>query len=157
MPASLEEIERIYRDRYPQLLRVAVALAGDTERGRDAVHEAFVQAIRSRDTLRRDTSAEAWLWRIVTNSANAERRRAVRRDPSEADGATHEEHADSGAVRAAVAALPERQRTMLFLRYYADLDYAAIGETLGVARGTVAATLHAARAALKEHLTEAAR
>ena len=36
-------------------------------------------------------------------------------------------------LRAALARLPERQRTAVFLRYYADLDYAAIGEALGIA------------------------
>jgi RNA polymerase sigma factor (sigma-70 family) len=40
-------------------------------------------------------------------------------------------------VRAALAGLPERQRLALFLRYYADLDYAAIAEALSISRGTV--------------------
>ncbi len=52
------------------------------------------------------------------------------------------------SVRAAVAALPERQRWTIFLRYYADLSYEEIAEILEVERGTVAATLHAARKAL---------
>ena len=56
------------------------------------------------------------------------------------------------AVRDAVAALPERQRLALFLRYYADLDYAAIADALGVRRGTVSATLNHAHAALREAL-----
>jgi RNA polymerase sigma factor (sigma-70 family) len=60
-------------------------------------------------------------------------------------------------VRAAVAALPERQRLALFLRYYADLDYASIAAALGVAEGTVAATLNAAHKALRESLKEADR
>ena len=40
----------------------------------------------------------------------------------------------------------------MFLRYYADLDYVAIGEALGISTGTVAATLNAARAALRSRL-----
>jgi RNA polymerase sigma factor (sigma-70 family) len=51
-----------------------------------------------------------------------------------------------------VAALPERQRQALFLRHYADLDYEQIAEVLGIARGTVSATLHAAHRALRETL-----
>jgi RNA polymerase sigma-70 factor (ECF subfamily) len=58
------------------------------------------------------------------------------------------------AVRAAVAALPERQRLALFLRYYADLDYAAIASALGVRRGTVSATLNHAHEALRAALGE---
>ena len=56
-------------------------------------------------------------------------------------------------MRAALAALPERQRLALFLRYYADLDYAGIAEALGVSRGTVSATLHAAHSNLKSEVT----
>ena len=63
-------------------------------------------------------------------------------------------HSEPGAVAAAVAALPERQRTALFLRYYADLDYAGIAEALGIAVGTVSATLHAARANLESTFEE---
>ena len=43
---------------------------------------------------------------------------------------------------------------MLFLRYYADLDYATIADTLGIAAGTVAATLNAAHQALRRQLEE---
>jgi RNA polymerase sigma factor (sigma-70 family) len=57
-------------------------------------------------------------------------------------------------LRAAVSALPERQRLALFLRHYADLDYEAIAFALGVRRGTVAATLHAAHESLRRTLTE---
>lgn len=56
-------------------------------------------------------------------------------------------------MRAAVAALPERQRLALFLRHYADLDYESIAAALGVRRGTVAASLHAAHETLRETLT----
>jgi RNA polymerase sigma factor (sigma-70 family) len=57
-------------------------------------------------------------------------------------------------LRGAIAALPERQRLALFLRHYADLDYESIAAVLGVRRGTVAATLHAARESLRQALTE---
>jgi RNA polymerase sigma factor (sigma-70 family) len=57
-------------------------------------------------------------------------------------------------VRALLARLPERQRLVLFLRYYADLDYDAIATALGISSGTVGATLHAAHAALRPHIQE---
>jgi RNA polymerase sigma factor (sigma-70 family) len=60
-------------------------------------------------------------------------------------------------LRVAVALLPERQRLVLFLRYYADLDYAAIADALEIAPGTVAATLNAAHATLHRTLQEVAR
>jgi RNA polymerase sigma factor (sigma-70 family) len=57
-------------------------------------------------------------------------------------------------LRAALALLPERQRLAVFLRYYADLDYATIGKALGISTGTVSATLNAAHAALRGRLDE---
>jgi RNA polymerase sigma factor (sigma-70 family) len=57
-------------------------------------------------------------------------------------------------LRVALARLPERQRTAVFLRYYADLDYAAIGAALCIHTGTVAATLNSAHAALRNQLEE---
>ena len=56
---------------------------------------------------------------------------------------------------AAIRRLPERQRLTLFLRYYADLDYAAIADVLGVSPGTVGASLHAAHNALEARLQRA--
>ena len=53
-----------------------------------------------------------------------------------------------------VAALPERQRLVLFLRYYADLDYVRIAQILGVRTGTVSASLHAAHKTLRKALNE---
>jgi DNA-directed RNA polymerase specialized sigma24 family protein len=44
------------------------------------------------------------------------------------------------------------QRLVLFLRYFADLDYAAIGHVMHVRPGTVAAALNAGRTAVKETL-----
>ena len=44
------------------------------------------------------------------------------------------------------------QRLVLFLRYFADLDYAEIGRVMRVRPGTVAASLNAGRAAVKKSL-----
>jgi RNA polymerase sigma factor (sigma-70 family) len=50
--------------------------------------------------------------------------------------------------------LTERQREIVFLHYYADLDYAAIADALAISPGTVGATLTAARQALRGALQE---
>lgn len=150
----IAKIEVIYRREYPRFLRVAVAYLGDTERGRDAVHEAFVRAIKSLDAYRWEGSVEAWLWRTLINVCLVERRhRPVL--VAEVLEAPHNDAAeDWPEVRTAVASLPERQRTILFLRHYADLDYDQIAATLGIARGTVAATLNTAHSRLREALGE---
>jgi RNA polymerase sigma factor (sigma-70 family) len=154
VPSSIEDLEDVYRRRYTSFLRVARALVGDRERGHDAVQEAFARAIRARRSFRGDGSLEAWLWRTLANVCADERRRAARREPA-GEPPVANGHADEWPdLRAAVAALPERQRLVLFLRHYADLDYETIAAVAGVERGTVAATLHHAHAALRRAITE---
>jgi RNA polymerase sigma-70 factor, ECF subfamily len=152
--ASLEAIERIYRSRLAQFRRVATAVSGDRELGYEAVQEGFALAVRRRADFRGEGSLEAWLWRIVLNAARSQRRRpdqALPAEPAATNG-----HVDAAAehLRAAIALLPERQRLVLFLHYYADLDYVAIAEAVGIASGTVGATLHSARRALRRLLEE---
>jgi RNA polymerase sigma factor (sigma-70 family) len=144
----LEEIELLYRHRYPAFLRVAVAITGDEERGADAVQDAFVGIVRSRRRIRQ---LEAVAWRAVVNAAR-DRHATVREELPEL--VASETGSPDERVRAAIAALPERQRLVLFLRYFADLDYRQIGRVMGIRPGTVAASLNAARAAVKAELEQ---
>jgi RNA polymerase sigma factor (sigma-70 family) len=150
--ASVADLERLYRADFLRFVRVATAIAGDEESGADAVHDAFVQAVRNRRSYRGDGPLEGWVWRMVVNAAKKSVPRLQRAEP---EGAEARENGFGDPVRAAVAALPERQRLTLFLRYYADLDYGAIAATLGVSSGTVGATLNAAHAALRSSLRKA--
>ena len=146
----------MYRRRLDELVRVATGIVGDRERARDAVHEAFARAVRKRRSYRREGSLESWLWPFVTNAARDEARRRptdqlVDDAQTRRNGSEPEELA---RVQRSVAQLPERQRAVLFLRYYADLDYVTIADALGITAGTVGATLHAAHAALRQRLEE---
>jgi RNA polymerase sigma-70 factor (ECF subfamily) len=151
--AELDELEALYSTRFDVFARIAASVTGDAESARDAVQDAFATALRKRRSFRGDGPLEAWVWRIVLNAARSDVRRGahavVALEPS-ANGCPEQ---DAG-LRAALALLPERQRTAVFLRYYADLDYAAIGEALGISTGTVGATLNAAHAALRGRLQE---
>jgi RNA polymerase sigma-70 factor (ECF subfamily) len=154
--ATLTEIEDVYRRRLDELVRVATATVGDRERARDAVHDAFARAVQKRRSYRAEGSVESWLWRFVLRAAQDEARRRpadqlVDDAQARRNGYEPEELA---RVQRSVAQLPERQRAVLFLRYYADLDYVTIADTLGISAGTVGATLHAAHAALRQRLEE---
>src|SRR2546423_835979 len=71
----LEQLEALYRSRFTEFCRVAVAITGDAELGRDAVQEGFARAVCKRRTYRGRGSLEAWVWRIVVNAARDARRR----------------------------------------------------------------------------------
>lgn len=156
---TIAALEDVYRRRYARFLRVAIALVGDRERAHDAVQETFARAIRNRFSFRGDGSLEGWLWRTLANVCADERRAAARTAPGPPPGhASSNGHAEERSeLRTAVAALPERQRLVLFLRHYADLDYETIAAAAGIERGTVAATLNQAHASLRRTLTEVAR
>jgi RNA polymerase sigma-70 factor (ECF subfamily) len=143
----IDELERLYRAKLNEFVRAATAIAGDRESGRDAVQEAFVKAVRRRRRFRGDGTLEAWVWRIVVNTARDARRR---RRP--ADELPERGRADAHGHELPLGLLTDRQREILFLHYYADLDYETIGAALEISPGTVGATLSTARATLRRAL-----
>jgi RNA polymerase sigma-70 factor (ECF subfamily) len=145
----VEELEALYRGRLPDFTRVATAIVGDEEAGREAVQEAFAKALRKRRRFRGDGNLEAWVWRIVVNAARDAGRRQRRKC-----AAPQPVEARADELGLPLELLTERQREVLFLHYYADLDYATIAHALGVSPGTVGATLSAARQTLRGALTK---
>jgi RNA polymerase sigma factor (sigma-70 family) len=150
------EIEKLYRERFRSFVLPVTAMLGDGDAALDVVQEAFALALRRRSTFRGEGSLEAWLWRIVLNSARdwqrgkQARSRELAREPE----STAPWEPDR-AMQQSLLELPERQRLTVFLRYYADLSYDQIAEALGVKSGTVAASLNAAHASLRQRLVEA--
>jgi RNA polymerase sigma-70 factor (ECF subfamily) len=159
--SSLRELERVYRAEFKAFVRTATAYLGDVDSARDAVQEGVANAIRKRDSYRGEGSLEAWLWRVVLNAIRGHYRERghalmLADDFSDLEHAATPANGHSSAetVRAAVKRLPERQRLVLFLRFYADMDYATIARLLDMSEGTVAASLNAARATLRGLLRE---
>ena len=159
--SSVEAIEAVYEQRLDEFCSVVAAITRDRDCALDVVHDAFVSALRSRARFAARGSLSAWLWRIVVNAARDHRRQACAHAAEWRDGApaARDEsfHDGPGDVALAIQALPERQRLAVFLRYYADLDYEHIGEVLGIATGTVSATLSAAHRTLQNQLDEVTR
>jgi len=151
--ASVEELSALYHDGYRCFVRVAEAITRDPEEARDAVQEGFSNAFRDLDRFKGRGSFEGWVWRCVTNAARMSRRKsrfrvfAPVREPVAEPGRPAE-------LLEQIGSLPERQRLVLFLRYFADLPYDGIAEALDVAPGTVAATLNAAHRTLRRQLEE---
>jgi RNA polymerase sigma factor (sigma-70 family) len=156
--ASVGEIEDVYRRRASGFFRLAYAHTGAAESARDAVQEGFANAVRSRASFRGEGPLDAWVARCVINAALDESRSSSATSAIGGDEESDEPTADGDlGLRAAIRDLPPRQRDALFLRYYADFGYAAIAAALGIEVGTVSATLHAARASLRDLLQEVNR
>lgn len=156
---GLEEIEAVYRRSHSALLRVCAAILGDGHEAMDAVQEGFATAIRRQASYQGTGSVDAWVWKIVVNSARMRRRQATGRPTPRPLTDVSQAHvdplSDQEYVRALVRTLPERQRLVLFLRYFSGLDYREIAEVADIAVGTVSATINAAHTGLRRAIEEA--
>ena len=149
--ARWPEIEALYRAELARFARVARAVTGDRESALEAVQEGFADALRNSDRWSGRGPLEAWVWRCVVNRA---RKAAGRRPPALPPVDDGREREPERELRAQIGALPERQRLVVFLRYFADLTYQEIATALEIEVGTVSATLHAAHNALRATVEE---
>lgn len=149
-------LEALYRRRFRDFLRIAAAITGDESLAHDAVQDGFGRALRSLGAFRGEAPLEAWVWRIVINSAYDARPEEqlvlVANPPEQAEPPPP--NGSSLNFAGWLAGLPERQRLVVFLRYAVDLDYRSIAVALGVTVGTVSATLHAAHERLRRAIEE---
>jgi RNA polymerase sigma-70 factor (ECF subfamily) len=153
MGASAEQIEQLYLRRFVAFRNGLLPLTGSLEGAREAVQEAFAQALRDRDQFRGAGSLEGWVWRIAFRVALASRRNGheVTIDEAIVEPDLPDRNRDP-VLAAALRALPPRRRLVVFLRYFADLSYGQIADLCAISEGTVAATLAQAHADLAHAL-----
>jgi RNA polymerase sigma-70 factor, ECF subfamily len=135
---------------------MAYRYASNPSEAEDIAQDALLRAWRRRSTLRDSERRNQWLATIVRNEAFRQHAR-VRPDPT-ATIELHEGAEDEGVLaaveladlHAALAALSERDRRLLEMRYEEDLTQAAIAHRLGIPEGTVKVRLHRARNKLRQ-------
>jgi len=145
-----------------QARRIARAILSDPEDADDATQDGFLAALRHIGRFDPSRPFGPWLLKIVSNAAaDRRRRRRVRQaEPLAPNLATArdspERAADlsglGAALRAALAELPERQRTAVVLFDAEGYSHREIGEILGIPEGTVRSDVFHARRALRERL-----
>jgi RNA polymerase sigma-70 factor (ECF subfamily) len=140
-------IESLYRAQFSRFERVARAITGNRDSALEAVQEGFADALRHSGQWEGRGQLEGWVWRCVVNRARKARPRPVADLP--VDEQPTNGHRDDSELAVRLASLPERQRLVVFLRYFADLEYREIAAALEIETGTVSATLHAAHASLR--------
>ena len=163
-----------------RMLAVARRFLQDEDLARDAVQDAFLSAFRSIHAFDGDAQLATWLHRIVVNAALM-KLRTRRRKPEQSIEPMLPAFAEDGhhagrpvvawtasaeeallrreareRVRAAIADLPERYRTVLLLRDIEDRSTREAADLLGITENAVKLRLHRARQALATRLGDRA-
>jgi RNA polymerase sigma-70 factor (sigma-E family) len=129
--------------RGPALVRLARLLSGDDHRAEDLVQEVLAKAYPRWTRISRTEQPDLYLRRMLVNARNSWWRRRVNREvavPEVRDeplSGPADASDDRDAMLRLVAGLPERQRAVLVLRFYEDLDDATIAGILGCSQVTV--------------------
>ena len=148
LPADVRAFERLFRDNYGSLCRFATRFVDDPSRAEELVQSVFTTLWVNRATWAVEHSERAYLFAAVRNAALNDRKHArVRReweaaearaevadqrtDPSQPDELMEREET-AQRVRGAIAALPERCRMVMDLRWRDQMSYAEIAEAMGI-------------------------
>ena len=145
-------------------MRIAAVMLGSRTAAEDAVQDAFCGLFRKWHQLSDPGKALPYVRSAVMNRCRSELRRQARlerradhnhrplgAESPEQAAILGEEHRD---VLAALRRLPDRQREVLILRFYLDMDEQEIATALRISRGTVKSTTSRGVAALGRMLGE---
>jgi RNA polymerase sigma-70 factor (sigma-E family) len=157
-----QEFTEFYTASRDDCLRIVLVTVGDRQLAEDLVAEAFTRAWTSWRRVREHPVPRAWVVRTALNTNVSwwrRHRRELAVDGSTAltllDATQPKPSADlylDDGLAAAVRALPARQREVITLRVFFDLDTDATAKLLGISPGTVGAHLHRALASLRTQI-----
>ncbi len=155
-----------------KVLNLCLRLLGTRQNAEDAAQEVFFQVYKSAGAFRGECLVSTWIYRIAVNrcrnfSRDNKKYQGVNALPRvlqdelreiERLGRSSEPESDRLAeelkhlTREAVAALPEKQKTMLILHQYEGHSYKEIAEILDVSLSSVESGLHRAKINLQKTL-----
>jgi RNA polymerase sigma-70 factor (ECF subfamily) len=134
-------------------LRAVVAVVGSPQLAEDQVAEAFARAFASWRKVGRHPAPRAWVVRTALNTGASWWHRRNRELPlADHDVTAPGDPGDgvSAGLLAALQRLPARQREVIALRVFLDLDIETIARQLDIAPATVRVHLSRAVAALRQ-------
>jgi RNA polymerase sigma-70 factor (sigma-E family) len=141
-------------------LRAVMASTGSAQLAEDQLAEAFARAWASWRKVSRHPAPQAWVVRTALNTGASWWRRRSRELPLTGhDTAGTGDPADGldAGLLAALSRLPARQREVIALRVFLDLDIETTAGQLGIAPGTVRAHLSRAVTTLRRELAGSAQ
>jgi len=138
----------LFQERYEPMVRLAYLVTGDREAAEEVVQDAFLALHRHWDRV---DQPGAYLRTSVVNGCTSwGRRRTLERERQTAAPDSTSFVIDE--LWHSIQTLPERQRTAIVLRFYADLPDDEIATVLGCRRVTVRTAIHRGLAALRKEI-----
>ncbi len=144
---------------YPRLVAAVALVGGSRPAAEDAVQEALLRAWERSEKGEDIESLNAWVATVALNLVRSglRRLRSERKANGQLGGSASSPDPGPEADRSvdlerALGLLPRRQREVVVLRYYLQLDTREVASALRVSEGTVKSTLARARAALARSL-----
>jgi RNA polymerase sigma-70 factor (ECF subfamily) len=158
-----DAFEMIIRSSSRNLFAIAYGVLQNREEAEDVVQDTLLKAWKSRWRVRDPEKFPAWLSTIARHRArDLARRRRPEPLPKDFESAeTVEAKAEAenaelnSEVQAALSQLPELHRMAVTLRYFEELDYATIEQTLGLSNGALRGILGRALGVMRRRLKPA--
>ncbi len=132
----------------------------------DVMQNAMLKAWNNIDSFRSDSKLSTWLYRIVINESldfvRRQKNMATISTDNEQTGIANTLMADryfdgdeaQAKLQAAIALLPDVQRTVFNLRYYDDMKYSEISRVLNTSEGALKASYHIAVKKIAEYFKQ---
>jgi RNA polymerase sigma-70 factor, ECF subfamily len=151
---SSDQIRQFVARDYGKVVAAVGAATGDRDAAEDGVQTALLKVIS--DDHNPDELA-AWVTVVAINEVRQVHRRRnteqrVTKQPTDTTTKPIEGVAVATDLRAAIAALPDRQREIVLMFYYLDTSVTDIADAMQISSGTVKTQLHRARATLATRL-----
>ncbi len=155
-PVGTQDYDAFFRFEYPKLVALATAMTGRYDVACELAQEALLRSYRSWARVSDLDIPGAWVRRVLVNLAID----ALRSDDRAARSCELVDRYETTSFDdptvdgwwLAVRALPDRQRAVVVLHYVEDRPVLDVARILGIAEGTVKATLAKARQTLARTL-----
>ena len=142
------ELERLYRKDGARLWRSLLGFTGDPELAKDAMAEAFAQALGRGDAIR---DQDRWVWREAFRIASGEMKERSQHRPLKDDRSYEMPEPPTDLLRI-LGQLSPKQRAVIILRFYAGHSTREVAAILGSTTGTVRVHISQGRKRLRRLL-----
>jgi RNA polymerase sigma-70 factor (ECF subfamily) len=154
-------IDIIYNTIGGRMLSVAVGIVKNRQIGEDVVQESFIKIIEKIDNFTPNSNGYAWICKIVQNTAlNKLKSEKIRitEDIDEFHNLTNNENSEEISqnnimAKKAMESLDDKQRKMIYYKYYMDMSIREISKKMNISKSTVHKEIKTAEEKMKKYIT----